>query len=93
MALDRGRERGRLPPTQKMNADEKIVLDAVLENMIERDVFRAELGNGHEFTAFVPREGADGGIGAFSVGECVRVEMSPFDFSRGKITGISNTAR
>ncbi len=82
-----------MPPTQKMDAGEKIVLDAVLGDVIEHCVFRAKLGNGHEFTAFVPREGADGNVGAFSVGDCVRVEMSPFDFSRGKITGISNTAR
>lgn len=68
-----------------MNAEEKILLDAEVREVLEQGVYRAVLANGHGFTAFVPdHRTADSG-GERSPGARVRVQMSPFDFSRGAI--------
>ena len=63
---------------------ENIVLDAVIVNVIGHAAFNAELQNGHRFVAY--------GLGEvarrpenFRIGETIRVEMSPFDMSKGKI--------
>ena len=83
--LDIGRGKGRVPPRKKMNAEEKILLDAEVREVLEQGVYRAVLANGHGFTAFVPgHRTADSG-GERSPGAWVRVQMSPFDFSRGAI--------
>lgn len=63
---------------------ELILLDADLENMISNSVFHAVLKNGHTLVAYVPR--GDAGTATFlRVGDRVRVEMSPYDMSRGRI--------
>jgi translation initiation factor IF-1 len=64
---------------------EIIELDAEVEAVIEHRAFRARLGNGHEFTAFVPRERASAKEGLYLPGARIRVRMSPFDLSRGEI--------
>ena len=68
-----------------MNEDEKILLDAEVREVLKQGVYRAVLANGHGFTAFVPgdRSALPGGAGR--PGARVRVQMSPFDFSRGAI--------
>jgi translation initiation factor IF-1 len=66
-----------------MSEREIILLDALLEEVIEPHAFRAVLSNGHRFTAYVavrdrhrepPQKGAS-----------VRVEMSPYNMSAGRI--------
>ena len=46
-------------------------------------VCRVELANGHRLLAFVAGKGAANA--RFAVGETVTLEVSPFDFSKGRI--------
>ena len=65
-----------------------IFLDAKLVNRVNSRVFGAELFNGHGLVAFArgdaPRE--------LAVGDTVRVCLSPFDMSAGKIVFESQGA-
>lgn len=63
---------------------ENFALDATLKAVLNSTAFRAALANGHEFTAYTGR-GADAQAAALVPGAQVRVEMSPFDMSRGRI--------
>jgi translation initiation factor IF-1 len=67
-----------------MHKKEVILLDARLTQMINKYAFHAVLGNGHDIVAFFPGESLDSGT-ALRVGETVRVQMSPYDMSRGEI--------
>jgi len=63
---------------------EIIRLDAKVVGVIADAVFRAELGNGHRLVAYpapADREKAR----ELALGTGIRVEMSPFDMSRGRI--------
>lgn len=46
--------------------------------MIKDGVFRAELANGHELVAYSKDDG-----GGARIGDMVRVQMSPYDMSKG----------
>ena len=74
-----------------MRGKEIIELDAELTGVIDIRAFRARLGNGHEFTAFVPRENASASGWVCRPGVRVRVALSPFDMSRGEIVEVLNS--
>ena len=66
-----------------MDECETILLDAQLEAVIDSHAFRAVLGNGHRLTAYIEvrnREKNRPENGSF-----VKVEMSPYDMSVGRI--------
>ena len=63
---------------------ENFELDATLKTVLNNTAFCAELDNGHGFTAFAGR-GAAAQAESLRPGERVRVEMSPYDMSRGRI--------
>lgn len=63
---------------------ENFALDATLKAVLNTTAFRAELSNGHEFTAFAKRGEALQSAG-LRLGMKVRVELSPYDMSRGRI--------
>ena len=66
-----------------MSEKELFVLDAVLKDVIQDCTFTAVLANGHELVAF-PRRGDKLAVrDRFRSGDRVRVEMSPFDMSKG----------
>jgi len=70
-------------PLLKMDDCETILLDAQLEAVIDSHAFRAVLGNGHRFTAYIApgdREGKEPETGVF-----VKVEMSPYNMNVGRI--------
>lgn len=46
-------------------------------------VCRVELANGHQLLGFVA--GRNAGSGPFAIGDKVTLEVSPFDFSKGRI--------
>ena len=71
-----------------MRGKEIIELDAVVVGVLELRAFRARLGNGHEFTAFVPREKTPASGAACAPGARLRVALSPVDLSRGEIVKI-----
>jgi len=62
---------------------ETILLDARLLSVIDNNAFDAELGNGHRFTAFFGRGERD--AQRPESGDCVMVEMSPYDMSKGRL--------
>ena len=67
-----------------MHKKEEIILDAAIVGRLDSHAFRAELRNGHDFTAFLTR--ADRELGNnLNPGSAVRVKMSPFDMSKGRI--------
>lgn len=63
---------------------ENFALDATLKAVLNNTAFCAVLANGHEFTAFAGH-GAEMQAAQLQPGMQVRVEMSPFDMSRGRI--------
>ena len=74
-----------------MNKNENILLDARLRAVIDRNAFRAILDNGHEIIAF--RRVQDAELQSCIVNDFVKVEMSPFDMSKGRIVkrlGLKN---
>lgn len=66
-----------------MDDCETILLDAQLEAVIDSHAFRAVLGNGHRFTAYVATE--DRLKKEPETGGFVKVEMSPYSMSVGRI--------
>jgi translation initiation factor IF-1 len=67
-----------------MREKEIIRLDARVVGVIGNSTFHAELANGHRIVAFTvgPDKKKTASLG---MGEVVRVEMSPYDMSRGRI--------
>jgi translation initiation factor IF-1 len=66
-----------------VNKKETILLDARLLSVIDNNAFDAELLNGHRFTAFFRR--GEVRCAKPEIGEEVRVEMSPYDMSKGRM--------
>jgi translation initiation factor IF-1 len=66
-----------------VNKKETILLDARLLSVIDNNAFDAELPNGHRFVAFFGRH--DVYRIRPEIGEEVRVEMSPYDMSKGRL--------
>lgn len=66
-----------------MSERETILLDARLESVIEPHAFRAVLENGHCFTAYIAAR--DRGEKPPEKGDFVKVEMSPYNMSAGRI--------
>jgi len=71
-----------------MRGKEIIELDAEVTGVINPRAFRARLGNGHEFTAFVPREKDPATERPVLPGVRVHVCLSPFDMSCGEIVEV-----
>ena len=73
-----------------MTQDESIFLYATTCEVLEPRAFRAVLGNGHVFTAFLPKGSPLAETEALRApGATVRVRMTPFDMSKGEI--VSST--
>jgi len=70
-------------PLLKMDECETILLDAQLEAVIDSHAFRAVLGNGHRFTAYI--EARNWEKERPENGSFVKVEMSPYDMNVGRI--------
>jgi len=56
---------------------------AVIE-VLSNDRYRVELSNGHRLLAFVPGR-ARANFGRLGLGDRVRLELSPYDLSAGRI--------
>jgi translation initiation factor IF-1 len=70
-------------PLLKMSERETILLDALLEAVIDSHAFRAVLDNGHVFTAYLAVR--DRGKSGPETGARIKVEMSPYNMSAGRI--------
>ena len=66
-----------------MDKKETILLDARLISVIDNNAFGAELRNGHRFVAFFRWDEA--AFAALKINDHVKVEMSPYDMSKGRL--------
>jgi len=58
-------------------------MDARLEAVIDSHAFRATLGNGHRFAAYVAARDREKNLP--KEGDRVKVEMSPYNMSAGRV--------
>jgi translation initiation factor IF-1 len=73
-----------------MRSEEQFVLDAEIADVVQTCAFRARLGNGHEFIAYIPAAGkVQPALGErIRSGVRVRARFSPYDMSRGEIVEV-----
>ncbi|MFQ6739542.1 MAG: translation initiation factor IF-1 [Alphaproteobacteria bacterium] len=70
-----------------MAKDDVIVFSGVVEDKLPNTMFRVKLENGHEILATVCGKMRKMRIWV-NVGEKVRVEMTPYDLDKGRITFV-----
>ena len=68
-----------------MAKDDVIVFSGVVEDKLPNTMFRVKLENGHEILATVCGKMRKARIWV-NIGEHVRVEMTPYDLDKGRIT-------
>ncbi len=68
-----------------MSKQEAIVLDGVVLEALSNAMFKVELDNGHQITAHIAGKMRMHYIKILP-GDKVRVEMSPYDLSKGRIS-------
>lgn len=73
-----------------MAKDDVIVFSGVIEDKLPNTMFRVRLENGHEILATVCGKMRKNRIWV-NVGEHVRVEMTPYDLDKGRITFVERT--
>lgn len=64
--------------------DEKLVLEGKVVEALPNTTFRVELENGHEVLAYLSGKMRKHYIRVL-LGDAVRVELSPYDLTRGRI--------
>ncbi len=70
-----------------MAKDDVIVFNGTVEDKLPNTMFRVKLENGHEILATVCGKMRKNRIWV-NVGEHVRVEMTPYDLDKGRITFV-----
>ena len=73
-----------------MAKDDVIVFNGVVEDKLPNTMFRVKLENGHEILATVCGKMRKARIWV-NIGEHVRVEMTPYDLDKGRITFVERT--
>jgi translation initiation factor IF-1 len=68
-----------------MAKEEQIELEGVIQETLPNTMFRVKLDNGHVITAHISGKMRKHYIRILT-GDRVRVEMSPYDLSKGRIT-------
>ena len=69
-----------------MPSEDAIVIEGVIVEVLRDGLFRAELANGHRLTAHVARSQRER-TARLAPGDKVKLEMTPFDMSKGRIIG------
>ena len=70
-----------------MAKDDVIVFNGVVTDKLPNTMFRVKLENGHEILATVCGKMRKARIWV-NIGENVRVEMTPYDLDKGRITFV-----
>ena len=70
-----------------MAKDDVIVFSGVVQDKLPNTMFRVKLENGHEILATVCGKMRKARIWV-NIGEHVRVEMTPYDLDKGRITFV-----
>lgn len=73
-----------------MAKDDAIVFSGVVTDKLPNTMFRVKLENGHEILATVCGKMRKARIWV-NIGESVRVEMTPYDLDKGRITFVERT--
>lgn len=73
-----------------MAKDDVIVFSGTVEDKLPNTMFRVKLENGHEILATVCGKMRKARIWV-NVGEKVRVEMTPYDLDKGRITFVERS--
>ena len=68
-----------------MSKEDVIEFDGVVEEVLPNTTFKVRLSNGHLITAYISGKHRLHYIKIFA-GDKVRIEMSPYDLSKGRIT-------
>ena len=64
--------------------DDKLILDGKITEALPNTTFRVELENGHQVLAYLSGKMRKNYIRVL-LGDAVRVELSPYDLTRGRI--------
>ena len=67
------------------NKDEKLEVEGTITELLPNTQFKVELDNGHEVLAYLSGKMRRYYI-RILLGDRVRVEMTPYDLTRGRIT-------
>ena len=70
-----------------MAKDDVVVFTGTVEDKLPNTMFRVKLDNGHEILATVCGKMRKARIWV-NIGERVRVEMTPYDLAKGRITFV-----
>ena len=70
-----------------MSREDAIRLEGRVVEALPNGAFRVELPNGHRLWAFGPRRMRDA-LAALAAGDKVMMDLSPGDFSKGRIVQI-----
>ena len=68
-----------------MSKDDVIEVEGVVTELLPGTTFKVKLGNGHIITAYLCGKMRQRTI-KVCVGDSVKVEMSPYDLNKGRIT-------
>ena len=68
-----------------MAKEETIELDGVVNEVLPNTIFRVQLANNHEITAYASGKMRKHRIRILA-GDAVSLELSPYDLSKGRIT-------
>lgn len=72
-------------------AGETLEVEGTVKAVMKGTMFRVQLDNGHEVLAHISGKMRKNFI-RLGVGDRIRMEMSPYDLSKGRITYRCNTA-
>jgi len=64
--------------------EDAILVEGTVVEVLGAGLFRAELPNGHRLLAHPTRQ-SRGQVASLKTGDRVKLEMSPFDMSKGRI--------
>ena len=67
-----------------MAGESAFKVEGVIVAVLPREIYRAELSNGHRVLAFVPKKALKSFAG-LKPGDRVKLQMSPGDLSQGRI--------
>jgi translation initiation factor IF-1 len=73
------------PPRGRMAKEEQIQMSGTVIDTLPNTMFRVELENGHVITAHISGKMRKNYIKILT-GDTVRVELTPYDLSKGRIT-------
>jgi translation initiation factor IF-1 len=73
------------PPRGRMAKEEQIQMSGTVIDTLPNTMFRVELENGHVITAHISGKVRKNYIKILT-GDTVRVELTPYDLSKGRIT-------